>query len=343
MRPLPHAVLATVALFALFAAAPAQETARPFRASDFLPADFTNLVQLDLVAIRDCELLGVLRAGMAGLMLAEAEQAAGIPFDAIDRLTLVPVLRPADAERGGSAFDTVMVIEGNRELPVPPWASAERGYAVATIGGHEVRARRGFRDALFLRPRPATWVTGDAGLLEPILAKKGHAGLPEAELMSLTAGRDRALFTLVMHLAEEPDYPAFLERHFPDREWAAAERPEYLRLRLVAQGDPDDPEFVMQGALRHAAAGDGVATSERAFAELLQRAKQEPEFRAFRGVLAAVTVRQDGNDLVAEANLGRGRAAAGTLAMALVPMLMLRAVDVPATAPAPVPAEPKKQ
>ncbi|MCA8950117.1 MAG: hypothetical protein KDE27_11490 [Planctomycetes bacterium] len=323
----------------------------PFRANAFLPADYRNVVGVDFASLRDTGVLDELSAGVAKLALAQAEAALGVPFAALDRLTMVPRARPAaedGAEERGPSQQSVMIIEGNREMDPPPFV-VDGSYQDAEVGGREVKRREAWGDELFYQPRPSVFVSGSTAMLEPMIAGKVGPGMPAADVMSLLSSRkDRLLLYFVMDLADEKLNGDTRDGLFDGAEWPADQAPQFLFARLFAAGDADDPSIGFEVVVRHAQPGEGLDVSGKAIDGLLQKGQEMPQLRMLAPVLGSVKKSRDVSDLCYRWDLGRARTAAGTLATVLLPMLMLgRAVEAQAVAApvqaAPVPVEPNAE
>lgn len=104
-----------------------------------------------------------------------------------------------------------------------------------------------------------------------------------------------------------PGSAAVVARLFPGAEWPADGGLTHLLLRLRSVGDAGDPHLEVEAVLRHSKAGDGVGITARAAAAWLQRAKDDPQFRAVRELWGSLVQEVDGTDLVLRLDLGRAR------------------------------------
>ncbi|MCA8978200.1 MAG: hypothetical protein KDC98_25960 [Planctomycetes bacterium] len=336
------------ALFLLFGLfdLPAQEA---FKANQFLPGDYHNLVHFDLARLRQSGVWDELGVGVSKMYLGMIENQVGLPFDDLDRVTMVPMARPRDADDDhGPSQVHVVVFEGNKALDVPRDVAISP-FESETIGTCKVMRSQRWEDVLFYQPRPELQVRGATALLRPVLEGKPSLGMPCADILSLMSGRGDSLFHMVINLADDRLNDDALETLFPDTEWPEGGKPQYMLLRLAAVGDPDDPHVVFEAVLRHALAGDALAISEKGIDTLLAKGVEHPELRLIRPLLEKIERSRDRTDLTLKIDLGRPRAAVGTLMTVMVPLMMVgttvqrqQVVEIaPAAEAKPEPADPK--
>lgn len=317
---------------------------QPFKASDWLPDDYRNFVQVDLKALRDQGVWDELESSALKMLFTMMEKEAGFALTALDRVTQVAMF-PADAPPGQDA-QRVVVLEGNEELPVPERIARSTSYQPAKVGEFEVM--RSVRDWLFFRPRPEVQVEGDLAVLQHTLEGKPGLGAPCADILSLRSTRKTSLIEFAVDLTAELPRQQVLGKLFAGHEWPAGDAPQLVYGRLHGTGDADDPHVVCEVVLRHLKAGEGLATTAKALDELFAKAQEVPQAAMLRPLIAAIERSTDHGDLILKLDLGRARDAAGKLAMAMAPLLLagerVEAQNVPAVpAPAPPPAPDKKK
>lgn len=308
MRRLPI----TSILIAATAAAQA-----PIPPQRFLPSDYKNAVHVDLEAMRDQGIWEDLEASVLKMAFGQIEKECGFPLARLDRLTMVA--DPGEPGGPASRVQEIAVFEGNAELG-QPGDLARGSWQEDRIGAFDVRRSGGFRERLFLQPRPDLQVRGTADPLAALLVDEAHRGLPSADVMSLTSGRGKKLAWFVIDLTHPMLQSAVLDRLAPDADWPADGAPTFLCASVVATGEADDPHVAVEAVLRHAKAGEGVAVTEQAAKAFLARLAEDPQMRMVKPLLQKVDQRTEGADLVLRLDLGRARDAVGQLATLAMPL-----------------------
>ncbi|MCA8973800.1 MAG: hypothetical protein KDC98_03725 [Planctomycetes bacterium] len=322
MRLLPLAVVAGATFLV------AQE---PFRARDFLPDDYNSTAFLDLAALRDTGVWDELDNGVLRLLLQKIEREAGFELALLDRMTIV--MQPPEAGDKVQQLRQITILEGNAPLAVPDRIAGSRSYGDDIIGDYVVKRRQAFDDEVFLRPRPEVQILGSTAMLRPRLEGKPATGRPCADILSLLSGKRGSLFHLVVHLGNATVKRRFLGGLFPDAQWPAGDEPQYLMLRLCAEGDEDDPRIGVEAVVRHAVVGEGVVASEKALDLALAKVADRARLRSLQPLLAKLERKLDRGDLVLRLDLGRAREASSWLMRLVVPLLT--ADEVAASEPQP--------
>lgn len=330
-----------IASILIAATAAAQASVPPQR---FLPSDYKNAVHVDLKAMRDLGIWEDLEASVLKMAFTQIEKECGFPLAHLDRLTMVA--DPGEPGGEASRMQELMVLEGNAELGQPGDVTGG-GWQAEQVGSFAVRRRDGFREELFLQPRPTLQVRGTAEPLAALLADDAHRGLPSADVMSLTSGKGVKLAWFVFDVTHPMLQQAVLGKLLPGADWPADGAPTFLCVRVVATGEDDDPQIAVEATLRHAKAGEGVAVSDKAAKGFLTQLADDPRMRMVKPLLQKVGQRTEGADLLLRLDLGRARNAVGQLATLAVP-LFARAggaevveTEVVVEPPPPPPPEPE--
>lgn len=344
MRPILFAV--SLSVTSGFAVAQEPFRASQFRASQWLPSNYRNVISVDLVALRDSGVWDEMVTGLLKVAFEKAEEQVGFKLDALDRLTMVPV-RVVD-EDGHHITHRLTLWEGNAPLATP---AVMIGYEDETIGAFDVKRRR-WGDEVFVQPRPEIRLEGSRALLQGPLAGIPSNGLPCADLMSLLSGKEQALLQIVAEINDDRARRDVIPTLFDDVEWSAGDEPSFLSMRLFATGEEDDPNLEFEAVFRHAKAGAGLTTTQQAIDAFLGGIRQDPRFRLLVPLFAKMECRRDGTDLRYRIDLGRSRVASGTLSMLALPLVALSSdvaaieqvevIEVEAEAPRPKPVEKKK-
>jgi len=291
-------------------------------AREFVFSGYENTIFADLKAMRDREIWDELEATALKFAFGMIEKDLGFPLDDLDRFTVAVQMPPNDVDGIESVKQQgqVYIYEGNKLLPVPDKVSGG-GWTKEKVGERQVMARNGFvGEELWLQPHPNVQVTGTRRLLEPILTKPRHVGMPAAELMSLLSGREERLLYLVVCL----EHPRMKQQIFTDLlgapEWAEGEAPRYLGFSVLAGGDEDDPHLFAEAVLRHVRVSDGIEVSSQAADAWVERMLADPRYLGMRAVLKKAEKKVDGTDVMLHVDLGRVRNAVGQLATLAVPL-----------------------
>lgn len=337
MNPTMYLLAALLLPVALPGQDPKTTTTLPAKA--FLPDDHRMVAHVDFQTLRERGIWDELQASAMKLVFQQMEKEIGFPIASLDRVWMVGEIRPDEGGRARSL--EVTVLEGNTALT--PAQASRSNWKKDTVGGHDV-LRQDHRDNLLVQPRPELVVQGSEPLVRPVLEGKPFRGMPCADILSLLSGRKDQLAWFVFDVTSPEMKKNALGRMFPGTAWAEGEEPTFLCLRLVVSGDADDPHLGLEGVMRHAREGEGVAVSERAADEWLERLRKEPTMRASLPILKRVEKQRDRADLVYSVDLGRARDAVGHAATLVVPLFRPRveaAQVAPAVEAAPA-ADPKK-
>jgi hypothetical protein len=320
--------------FLALAAVVAQQ---PWTGRSFLLDDYRNVVFADLAALRRCGVFEDLEASVLNVVFRQMEREAGFLLSALDRVTVVGSM----PQGGPKEADPVQIVvfEGNAPLGLPASVTKENWTKEEIAGTVVHRRKRG--DGLVVTARPELQVWGPPAHLEPVLAGRPHAGLPDAGVMSLLSGRGDNLAYFVVDVGHPVMREHLLQRLFPAVEWPAEAAPTDLLVRLRAVGEADDPRLEVEAVLRHAKAGEGLATTTEAFAGWLKRVEADPQLRGLRPLWKKVETKVDRTDFTVRLDLGRPRQAVDQLALLAAPILKPRteaALPPPPVVVEPVPA-----
>lgn len=326
--------LSFLVLSSLLAAQSVKPGSLPMRA--FLPDDHRLVAHVDLAAMRARGVWEELQVSALNLAFQQMAKELGFPLEALDRATIAGDL-PTDDSGNRRGPRSVFALEGNTELTL---SERLRQRPPETIGNHEVR--RGSHD-LSVTIDGKLRIEGDPELVESALTGRPRAGLPCADILSLLSGRADQLAYVVMDVGNEHTDDV-LKQLFKDPTWPEGDAPTFLCLRLLVLGDADDPHLGLEVVLRHAKAGEGLATSEQLADAFLATLADDVRLRPLKPILAKVEKRRDHADLVYRADFGRARVAVGHVATLILPMFAsARVQEVRVAAPAqPAPEQPKK-
>ena len=158
-------------------------------------------------ALRDTGVWDELQAG-GGTMLAQMfVTELGFEIDALDLVTMTRRL-PKGGEQAPPVADGqppesigVVVLEGNAPLGDLSSYDSDR-YSKEQIGGYTLYLDDWSGDAT-AQPVDTLMVTGSAQLIRDVLEGRPRSGLPSADVMAFTAGKQRALVDVVIDLAQE--------------------------------------------------------------------------------------------------------------------------------------------
>lgn len=309
------------------AMAVAQETSadKAPTAKHFLFSGYENTMHIDLKRMREREVWDELQVSALKLVLSMVEKESGFALDDVDRFTLATRV-PKDSKDFVRDAVEVFVTEGNRPLQLPPRVNS-RIWEDREVGGKQVRYRERFETGrIFYVPHPHVHVEGSLTLLQPILEKSGHVGLPAADVMSMLSGREDRLAYTVGTMAH-PNVRKQFGQLLNEPAWPAGDEPTFFGVQVLVAGDEDDPHLVVEMALRHARAGDGLEVSRKAAEQRVAELAKDRRFLSLRKVLRAAEFATDGTDLVMRMDLGRVRNAVGQLAALLMPLMMPTAAD----------------
>lgn len=346
-----HRLLAvSLAVLPLLAqeAPPAKPASIPARA--FFVDDAAVFLQADLAGMRKAGVWDDLAVSALKIAFVEIEKNLGTKLDALDRFTLLM----ADGDAGTHSEKRIMIVEGNREVPVPE-AVRGGGFWEREARQDGVEAWRAGHGMWFVRPSPTVTVEGHEELVEPVLAGKPWSDRRTPDVMSLLSGKRQRAAGFVMDLSMDGGRLRrdVLRDLFPGCEWPEDDEPAFFAVHVLITGDADDPHLVFEGVMRHAKSGAGVQATLAAAGELQKRAMAMPAMRGAKKALASAALRIDGTDAIASIDLGRSRDAVGMLATLIAPMFVglvsreqLQAVQqaqVVEEPPPPPPPEAKKE
>jgi hypothetical protein len=174
---------------------------------------------------------------------------------------------------------------------------------------------------IFVLVRPELMVAGNQSLLEPPLTGKARTTQPAADLMSLLSGRGRNLIWFVFELDDEGFRKMVLPPVLAKAAWPEGDEPRFLMLRLCTVDDDKDAGLQVEGVLRHAKAGEGVAASEAAMKKWLATLPEHPHVGSLGRQWEQVVVSRERADLTARWRLGAPKDAAATIAVLAYAML----------------------
>ena len=293
---------------------------QPPTAKDFLFSNYENTMSVDLKRMREREVWDELQASALKMLFGMIEKESGFELDAVDRFTVATRMPKGSKDFVRDSLE-VFVTEGNQPLALPPrvtggiWEDRE-------VGGKQVRYRERFDSGrIFYVPHPHVHVEGSLAVLQPILEKERHVGLPSADVMSMLSGREDRLAYMVgsmSHPNVRRQFGALLE----EPEWPENDEPTFFGMQVLVRGDEDDPHLVVEVSLRHARAGDGLAISRQAAEARVAALAEDRRFLSLRKVMKGAQFETHGTDLVVRMDLGRVRNAVGQLAALLMPLMM---------------------
>ena len=326
-----------LATFLLASAVPAQSAPAP---RSFLPDDYRNVVFVDLAALRARGIWDDLEVSVLKLVFQQLQKELGFPLSSLDRITMVAQVGREEGMAG--KVQEVRVLEGNAPLAQPE-SLTQGSWTEDTVGVHAVRRRRSGSET-FVQPQPGLQVFGSTSLVQPVLEGKPHGGTPCPDVLSLLSGRSDGLAWFVLDVGNPTIRRGAFDRLFPEVAWPEGDEPQFVSVRLLATGDPEDPHLGIEAVVRHVQAGAGLETSATAVGALLEQLRQDPKMRTARPLLQRVEIRRDRCDLVAAVDLGRVRDAVGHVATLAMPLFApLQVEQVVEAEPAAAPPPPKKQ
>ena len=289
------------------------QTSAELEARNFHFDNYRTVIRLDMQAIRDTGVWDELLAGGAKVISQLTREQFGFDLDALDRLCLT-----RRAVEGRDVSDQVLVMEYNADVGVPPAYDSAR-YRVSVVGPYELYVDSRATKSMVM-PSARMVVVGAEQRLRDILGGEPRAGLPSADVMSLTAGKQGTLAEFVIDLEQE----AWLMKDIRDAlrqlnvgvEWPKGDEPQLMSGRVSVVGDEDDPRLELAVVLRHAAAADGVEVTARTAAAGIAALKKVPAARLFWPLLKEVVYERSVTDGIWRVDLGRARAFGGVAAVA---------------------------
>ncbi|MEC8652750.1 MAG: hypothetical protein VXY92_09325 [Planctomycetota bacterium] len=306
------------ATWSLCAASLAQ-TAPPLQARNFHFDEYRTVIRLDMKAIRDTGVWDELLAGGAKVVSQLVRDELGFDLDVLDRLSTT-----RRAVEGRAMSDHVLVMEYNADVGVPPAYGSDR-YRVSAVGPYTLHVDSRGHESMVM-PSARMLVVGGEQRLREILGGKPRAGLPSADVMSLTAGKQGTLAEFVVDLAQDPWLMKDIEGALQDVNaaqgvnaaiaWPEGASPELVSGRVSAVGDEDDPHLLLEVVFRHGAASSGLEVTERAVAAGIAALKKTPEARMFWPLLNKVEYKRSVTDGIWRVDLGRARSFGGIAATA---------------------------
>jgi hypothetical protein len=287
----------------------------------FLPPDYTNVVSVDLAAMRALGIWDDIEASVLKVAFKAMEKELGWPLANLDRITAVAVVNADAADMAviGRDLRQVFVLEGNAPLALSP-ATQQHG-AQETIGEYQVRVRHGSDQSVYVNPRPELQVWGSRGLIAPVLEGTPSNGQPAADLMSLLSGRGDTFAYFVFDTRSVPFRQRFVVGFLGEAGWPDDDFPQFLSVRVRAIGKKDDPRLQVDAVLRHAKAGAGLQATEKAVKAWLTKSAADPRFAAMKSLWSKVEVKMQAGDLVVGLDLGRSRDAVGALTALALPII----------------------
>lgn len=297
----------------VLSAASVAQTAPQLQARNFHFDDYRTVIRLDMKAIRDTGVWDELLAGGAKVLSQLVREEFGFDLDTLDRLSTT---RRAIEDRKMS--DHVLVMEYNADVGVPPTYDSDR-YRVSVVGPYELRVDSRAHESMVM-PSARMLVVGAEQRLRDILGGKPRTGLPSADVMSLTAGKQGTLAEFVVDLEQDPwlmkDIQGALQDVDVGIEWPEGDTPKLVSGRVSAVGDEDDPHLMVEVVFRHGTAADGLEATERAVAAGIAALKEMPEARMFWPLLKDVEHERSVTDDIWRVDLGRARSFGGIAATA---------------------------
>lgn len=322
-----HRIPFLLSILAFSTALPAQQS-KKLTARNFHIDDHRTMLRVDMKALRDTGVWDELQAG-GGTMLAQMfVTELGFEIDALDLVTMTRRL-PKGGEQAPPVADGeppesigVVVLEGNAPLGDLSSYDSDR-YSKEQVGGYTLYLDDWSGDAT-AQPVDTLMVTGSAQLIRDVLEGRPRSGLPSADVMAFTAGKQRALVDVVLDLAQEPALEAELVELLPKAgaggRWPEGDAPSMIGLRVLATGDEDDRHLELELVVRHGTAGAGLAATERAVAAGIEALKTLKEARLFRPLLKEIEHERSGTDAVWRVDLGRARQFGGSM-LTLMPLV----------------------
>ncbi|MEZ6038314.1 MAG: hypothetical protein R3F29_12590 [Planctomycetota bacterium] len=300
----------------LLAALPAQQ---PLRARSFLFDDHRTVMVADVKAMRDRGIWDDLLASPTRMLLPQLEDEIGFEMARLDRATITVIYDPDGGHRGNRQR-TVTVLEGNAELGQPKlWPG--NAWQEESVGSYTLYADTWSPEQAHVMVGDKLRVHAPVALLREVLAGKPHAGLPSADVLSLTSGARGLLAYAVIDVTNDWEPTETLDMALPDAQWPEGDRPTFVAILLRAIGDEDDPHLQLELVVRHALAGDGVVQSEAAIEAGFEKLRAMKESRLFRPILKRIEHVREGCDVTFSVDLGRSRDVMSMLAT-FAPMMM---------------------
>jgi hypothetical protein len=288
-------------------------------AKSFLPPDYTNVVSVDLAAMRAIGVLDDIEASKLKAHLRMLDLGTGWPLARLDHLTLASVI---GASAGGQspndgACKRVCVLEGSAPLTIAPVIQVTGNREI--VAGHEVVAPSSDSETVYVNPQPRMQVFGSRDLVVPVLEGKPWNGRPAADVMSLLSGSGDNLAFVVCDLRGASYRRGFILGVLGAK-WAD-DSPRVMSARVFTIGKQDEVHLLIEVVIRHDQAGGGLRASEAAVRAWLARAAVDPGFTAMKSLWTKVELKQQVGDLVVSLDFGRPRDAAGALTELLLPMV----------------------
>lgn len=287
------------------------------QARNFFFDNYSSVATVDVQRLRELGILDELHSSLMEIALAQMEQSMGFSVDALNRVSTVSRWNPDDLR-----MQDITVMESASELPYPKELESWR-WTMDKLGSWDILRRAYDQSDIDVHVHKTLRVSGPEQFLRPVLQGKPRAGLPSADLMSLSVGAKNLLGYVVMDLRESNYLDLFCREMLPDAKWPEGDRPTFLCLRLRATGDEDDPHLALDLVVRHKQAGEGVAATHQAIDAALQAVRKDPRSRLFRPLLKKIESKVDGMDARWDLDLGRSRMVVGGMITTLLPFVFL--------------------
>lgn len=284
----------------------------------FLLDEYTTVAHIDMQKMRDMGIWDELRGSTLKMILGMAEEANEVSLEAIRQVTMVRQPAPQDGEHART--QEIIVIEGAEAIGEIGKKYPDR-YQATTVGDYSVLLDQWMTDEAVIQISPKLRVYGPRMLIQQVLSGQPRSGLPSADVMSFTAGKQNLLIYLVGDLGPGCVSRELLNAALPDTTWPADDAPTLACIRVFATGDEDDRHLTVEVALRHGKDGEGLVVSEKAATAALARVSKMQEARILRPLLKEIEHQRDGTDTIWRLDLGRARDVAGLLGT-LSPFLM---------------------
>lgn len=287
---------------------------KPSAARHFLHDEYRTVMFGNLKLMRDTGIWDELDGSALKLAVAMIEKELSFPLSRLDRITTTQRPLPEDGKDMTEQRRTekIVTLEGNGDLGDPGANGDDARYQVQMVGDYRLLEGQWSADSI-VQLSPKLRVYGPTKLLKTVLMGTPRTGLPSADVLSFTAGKNNLLAYMVGDVQGHLQPRESLEAILPDAAWPDDDKPTHMCIRVLATGDEDDPHVTLELAVRHGKDAAGLVATEKAVAAALQRLRKLKEARILRPLLKKIVHERDGTDAVWRVDLGRARHAMGLL------------------------------
>tara|TARA_R110002072_G_scaffold100429_6_gene221212 strand:- start:361 stop:1497 length:1137 start_codon:yes stop_codon:yes gene_type:complete len=315
-------ILVATACSALFPLPTLRAQDKPPAARQFLLDEYRTVIHANLKLWRDSGVWDEVSGGATKLMISLIEKEMAFSLDRLDSVTSVqePLVKAGEEPAMHQMPLQITILQGNGDLGDPAGNDNERRYQEAKVGDYRLLLDQWSNNAV-VQVSPQLRVYGPTEMLKSVLAGKPRTGLPSADVLSFTAGKQNLLAYMVADVKNHRQPRESIEAILPDAGWPEDDKPTHMCLRLLATGDEDDRHLMLELAVRHGKDGEGLVATEKAVTAAIKRLRELQEARIVRPLLKKIESERDGTDGVWRVDLGRARNAMSLLGT-LAPFMM---------------------